>query len=187
MKKFTTILLTAICICCAFVFTACGNNKIDMSTYFSPEVKGYVSGVKDPEKLTLETITGNKPYQTKKYIKYTITANNNWFYGMHVKTISFFIYSTITREVEFEIYLTGVENGLEYLEGSNTKDFLDSQHACFLKANQAVKITINVDDTIYLSTSNSILEIGIYDKHTEFNDGTFAYCIYGLSITGSHK
>ena len=185
MKRFTSILFTTICICCAMIFTACGNQQLDMSRYFSQEVSASVNGVSGSDKLTLETITANEPYQTKKYNQFSLIADNSWFYGMYVKTISFYIYSSVTREVEFNIVLTGMDHGTETLS-SATKDFRDSQHACFLKEYKAVKITIDVNDTVYLNSSNSKLTIGVSDPYTEFNSGDFTYCIYGLSITGSH-
>ena len=185
MKKFAIITLSLICIFSSFLFAACKDNKINMNRYFSSTVTASVYGDK-ADNLSLSQVTSSKPYATKKYTQYLITADNNWFNGMYIETITFYIYSTETKEVEFNIILTGMENGIETLS-SVTKDFMDNQHVCYLEANKGVKVTVNVNDKVNLTT-NSKLTIAPSDiTYAQFENDSFMYCIYGLEIVGYHK
>ena len=100
MKKFTTLIIITICIFTSFMFTACGNTPINMSKYFSPTVTASVYKTNKADTLKIDDITKNEPYETKKYTQFLFTADNNWFYGMYVESISFYIYSTETKEME---------------------------------------------------------------------------------------
>lgn len=186
MKKFTSIIIAIVCFCSCLMFTACKDNKsIEMSVYFENTAEASIYGESKSEKLELAKLTSASPYETKKYTRTNIKSNS-WFYGMYVETISFYIYSTETKEVEFNFVLTGVEHGIE-TTASVTKDLMLIQQPCALKANQGHKVTINVNDRMYLSSSNSVLTIELSDKVTEFVDNNFAYCIYGLEIIAYHK
>ena len=187
MKKLTTLFTLAICIITSFIFTACGNNAIEMAKYFSPTVTASVYKSSKADTLKIDDITKNEPYEAKKYTQFLFTADNNWFYGMYVESISFYIYATETKEMEFSTILTGMENGVEILT-STTKDFRDNNRPCYLKANESIKVTIPVNDTVYLSSSNSKLTIAPSDAtYAEFENSTLMYCIHGLEIIAYHK
>ena len=186
MKKLASLMIAIFCFCSCLMFTACKDNKaIEMSVYFDSTAEASISGESKVEQLELSKLTSSSPYETKKYTR-TKIKSNSWFYGMYVETISFYIYSTETKEVEFNFVLTGVEHGIE-TTSSVTKDLILVQQPCALKANQGYKVTINVNDRMYLSSSNSVLTIELSDKVTEFVDNNFAYCIYGLEIIAYHK
>ena len=187
MKKLSSIVLSIFCLISCFMLTACNkNNYIDMSVYFKPTVtaKVYNDGT-STKLLTLNDVISDTPSATDKYLQYSLIADNSWFYGMYVEKISFYIYSTETREVEFDITLTGTQNGKEVVS-SATKNF-EKTLPFYLKANKGVLVTIDVNDTITLSVSNSTLKIMPTDPYTVFTDNNFKYCIYGLKVSAYHK
>lgn len=186
MKKLLSLVLIAICLCTSVVFTACGNNAIDMNVYFSKTASAKIYSDNTTQQISLDKLTSKTPHETNKYIQTVITSDRNWFYGMYIETISFCIYSNMDREVEFNICLTGTENGVETLS-STTKDYRKNQYPCELKANQGYRVTLEVNDKVTLSSSNSTLTISVSDPYTEFNNNNFEYCIYGLEIVGYHK
>jgi len=186
MKKITTLILIAICFCSSLLFTACNkSNSIDMNVYFSESAEAKIYGESQADNILLGKLTGNSPYETKKYTQTTLKSTS-WFYGMYVETISFYIYSTETREVEFDFILTGIEHGMETLS-STTKDLRITQYPCALKENEGYKVTITVNDKIYLSSSSSVLTIKPTAPTTEFENSNFAYCIYGMEVVSYHK
>ena len=188
MKKFTSLLLIAVCVFTSVLFAACGSNQINMSRYFSSNVKASIySQETTSSPLTLDKITGSTAYQTKKYTQTVLTADNNWFNGMYIETVSFYIYSTETKEVEFDFTLTGMKVGKDSLLSSATTDFNKFQIPCHLKANEGVRVVVAVNDTVNLSTSNSKLTIQPSDPYTVFLNNNFEYCIYGLQIIGYHN
>lgn len=186
MKKIASLLLIAICIFSSLVFTACDkNNAIDMSVYFNSTAEAKIYSESAVDNIELAKLTSKSPYETKRYTQ-TVLKSSSWLYGMYIETISFYIYSTETKEVEFDFVLTGVEHGVETLS-SVTRDLRVIQYPCALNSNQGYKVTITVNDKIYLSSSNSTLTIKPSDPYTEFLNNNFAYCIYGMEVVGYHK
>lgn len=186
MKKTLSFLLVTLCLCTSLLFTACRNNSIDMNVYFKPTASAKIYADNTTEQIELSKIISSTPSETKEYVQTVLVSDSNWFYGMYVETITFCIYSNMDRDVEFDICLTGTENGVSTL-GSTTKDYRVSQYACELKANHGYRVTLSVNDKITLSSSNSTLTIKVSDPYTEFTNNDFAYSIYGLQIVGYHK
>lgn len=192
LKTCFSVLLTIVILSCATLFSACNDkNIVNMNVYFKPTVNTqiYENGTKSYN-LTISDITSKSAGELKQYIYYEITADNSWIYGMYIESISFLIYSNQTREVEYNISFTGFEHGTETIT-SSTRDFIRNQYPISLKENQSVLVKINVNDTIYLSGTNSVLKFLVSDAYTEFNlmgeNNNFMYSIYGLEIVGYHK
>ena len=187
MKKLTIIICSLICIFTSTLFVGCSDkNAINMGVYFNSEVNASVYKTSTTsQKLALSTLTGNNPYEADKYLQYVLTSNKDYFYGMYVEKITFYIYSTAEQEVEFDITLTGTQNGKEN-NYSSTLDFILTQQPCALKAYSSVKITVEVNDKITLSSADSKLTIKLSDP-VDVKDNDFKYCIYNLQVYGYHK
>lgn len=192
MKKLVSFILTCLCLITSLCFTACSeSNSLDINVYFKPTVKTRVyTQSATTENLELAKLISDTPSQTKKYLQYEITADKSWIYGIYIESISFYIYSTQTREVEYDITITGTEQNSGQ-STSSINSFKASQLPFKLIANKGVKITIPVNDTIILDTTDSVFTIALYDPYTEFStangENNFEYSIYRFEVVGYHK
>jgi len=187
MKKIYSLVLGfIICLSC-FFFVGCNKSKnsIDMSTYFLPTVNTsiYKNSSSTISSLPLSPITSNTPHSIDQYLQYELTANTDWFYGMYVEKISFYIYSNRTQEEEFTILFTGMQNGSQ--DGGSETKYFKTELPFYLKENKGIKITIDIND-IATQTTNK-LTIAPKDKENVFKNNNFKYCIYGLEIIAEHK
>ena len=185
-------LLVVVVLFLGTMLSACKNTDVvDLAVYFKPTVNTqiYENGTKSYP-LSLADVSASTAGELKQYIFYEITADNSWIYGMYIESVSFLIYSNQTREVEYNISFTGFENG-EETTTSSTKDFIRNHYPIALKENKSVKIKLTINDTIYLSGTNSVLKIAVSDPYTEFNlmgeNNNFMYALYGFEVIGYHK
>ena len=185
MKKILTTLLIILCLSSSLLLAGCGQQSV-ANICFQEKSTANIYNQAQEEEILLTNLLSKDPSEAKKYTQTVITANQSWLYGRYIKTLSFYIYSTVDREVEFDITFTGMQNGLSTLS-STTKDYIKKQLPCFLKANKGVKITLEINDTVYLNTTNSKLTIKPSDTYTEFKDNDFSYSIYGLELIAYHK
>jgi len=185
MKKISTLLLLLVCLLSSLTFAGCKNdNIIDPSVYMNQSVTANIYGVSSSEQIDTTLITSKNPGAQKKYINHQIKLNKEWIHGIYVETITYYIYSNKNMEdVEFDLTLTGTENGEVTLTNA-TRTFKHLKQPYTLSANKGYKVTVTVNDKIKLSSSDSILTISLSDTTT---DPGFEYSIYGLEIVAYHK
>lgn len=183
MKKLTPLLLTLVLLASSLLLVGC-SNSIDTSVYFNSIVSAKVYGSNTTQKLNLSDLSNKSPSTTKKYLSFEFKANKDWIFGMYIETISFYIYSTESMtDVEFDFSLTGTENGQVTLTSATKTFSLTNQPYSFTK-NSSRKITIKINDTITLSTSDPVFTVKLSDT---YNDPKFEYTIHSFEVVGYHQ
>jgi len=186
MKKVLSFIIISLILITPSFLTACKEeNLLDNSVYFRQNVSATIFGASSPETISINDISRSNPNSLKRYLKFEIKANKDYFYGLYIESIEFYIYTntTPTEETEFDFILTGTKNG-QTTGGSEITTFEKRQLPIKLEKNIPTKIKIAVNDKINLYSTDSVITIKLSDTYT---DHGFDYCIYNFRVIGYHK
>lgn len=201
MKNKLLKILLAILIVPVIALSGCKKNNplpaIDLGTYLNDKISitNYQMETASESELSLITSSKLDKDNLGKYITFELTANSVWMYKMFIETITFYVYTTASSDLEMIINLsitnTADEETLKTITSEAPTTDTTVETCSFIpKKAKVTKCTFNINKAIAKPTGSTIT-IDISNSVELFNDENtstaFEWTIYGFEIHGESR
>ena len=172
------------------MFVGCKDKatNINMATYFENKVNYQVYGRTGVNEATLSDFTNSDHDDLVQYMSITFTGKPDWLYKMTVNYINFEVYANQNEEVEMYIKVSNLKNGDKSSTGGSS--VFSYKVSVSLKENEAVKVSVPVNDYFLSNTATTTVKIEITDSSYFYADGQntgFKFDVLNFSVNAEHK
>lgn len=201
MKNKLLKILFALLIVPVIAFTGCKKNNplpaIDLNTYLNDKISVTNYQMEEASENELSLITSSKLDKDNlgKYVTFELTANSVWMYKMYIETITFYVYTTTSSDLDMIISLsitnTADEATLKTITSEAPSTDTTVETCSFRpKKGKATKCTFTINKAIAKPTGSTIT-IDISNSVELFDDENkqtaFEWAIYDFEIHGESR